>query len=265
MTGFAGLLMALALTATACSPGQPPSQGNAPTPQATQATKLSTMKLIKDGDFEGWNSMDGEVGFKWSEADKASMEKNATAALEILAQRHPEFTIEGFKPTPEILNSTIAAELKPLATAAGWGTITKGWAKEIPSQDGEISMMDETPLVINAFLTNRPEMLEDAEYPKYNILRSWKSAKGEQCSPSDKPYEVNPVGVSATTRPEGNSFASAYPLITGKLDLTIHCKEGGVLNVKQMGITLQMKKENGQMLVSNINMFAGTPASTIEK
>jgi hypothetical protein len=266
MVGFVGLLMALALTASGCTPAQPPAAGNAPTPSATQAAKLSTMKLITDGDFEGWNSMDGEVGFKWSDADKASMEKNGTAILEILAQSHPEFTVEGFKPTREILDSTIAAELKPLTVSSAWSTVEAGWLKGVPNEDGPLTGDDQNPFVTNPFLTNRPELLESSG-SDYNVVRSWRTSGGEKCSPSDKPIEVNPVAISATTRPEGNSFASAYPLITGKLDLSIPCKEGGKLNVQQMSLTLQLKKENGEWLLSGVSMFpgAGSATNSIEK
>lgn len=268
MAGLVGLLMALTLSATACS--DPMSWGASkgpasPAPEVTPVTKISSMKLIKDGDFEGWNSMDGETDFKWSPADVASMEKNATAALEILAQRHPEFTVEGFKTTPEIWNNTVAPELKPLATTAGWTNLTNGWTKEVPSADGEMSENSTEEFVTNPFLTNRPEILDSAKYPMYSIAHSWKSAAGEKCSPSDKPYEVKPVGVSATTRPEGNSFASAYPLITAMLEVKIHCKEGGTLKVDQMSLTLQLKKERGQWLVSRVNMFAPSTPNVMEK
>lgn len=268
MAGFVSLLLALTLSATACvgpmSSGSGPGPGS-PAPEVTQAPKLSSMKLIKDGDFEGWNSMDGETDFKWSAADFASMEKNATSALEILAQRHPEFTVEGFKTTPEIWNNTVAPELKPLATTAGWANLTNGWAKEVPSADEEIAADSTEEFVTNPFLTNRPEILDNAKYPMYSITHSWKTPAGEKCSPSDKPYEVNPVGVSATTRPEGNSFASAYPLITAMLEVKIHCKEGGTLKVDQMSLTLQLKKEGGQWLVNRVNMFAPSTPNVMEK
>jgi hypothetical protein len=268
MTGVVGLLAALALAMSGCSVPMNPGNGKAPAQpasQETQAPKISSMKLVADGDFEGWNSMDGETNFKWSAADKASMEKNGTAVLQILAQNHPEFTVDGFKPTAEIWNDKIAPELKPLTTTAAWPKLAEYWMKEVPSEDGEISGEDTTPFGINPFLTNRPEILEFGTHPMYNIIRSWKTPAGEKCSPSDKPYDVNPVGISATTRPEGNSFASAYPLITGMLEVVVHCKEGGTLKVDQMSHTLQMKKEGGEWLLSGVNMFAPSKPNVMEK
>lgn len=228
--------------------------------------KLADAPITPDQEFEGWNSMDGEVGFKWSKTDRASMEKNGKAILQVLFEDHPEFTVDGFKTTPEVWNSEVAPKLQPLTLSSKWAMFTGAWVKEVPAEDGKIAPEETEPYLSNPVLTNRPEILNGDKYPEYTIQRSWKSKSGETCSPSDKPYDVNVQAISITTRPEGNSFASAYPLLTPQLEITIHCKEGRKLKAA-VSPSIQMKKENGEWLLSGMSWFtgSGSPIGEIEK
>jgi hypothetical protein len=258
VAGVVGLLAVLTITASGCTFGNRADNVYVPpAPEATPMVKLSTLPVTYDSDAEGWNSMDGELNFKWSEADKASMEKNGKAILQVLIEDHPEFTVEGFQRTPEAWNNEVAPKLKPLTLSSAWPTFTKSWTKEVPSEDGKIKEGDTTPFEPNAVLTNSPEILNGDAYPDYDVIRSWKSKSGEKCSVSDQPYEIDGRGISITTRPEGNSFASAYPLLSGQYEVTIHCKEGGKLK-SVLSTDIQMKKENGQWVMSSANMFNGS-------
>lgn len=267
MAEVVGLLAALTLTASGCTGANGPAAGFIPAAPSSPTNKLSTLSVNYDSDFEGWNSMNGETNFKWSKADKASMEKNGKALLQILIEDHPEYTVEGFKRTPEEWNSKVAPKLKPLTLSSAWPTFTKAWTKEVPSEDGKIKGGAMTPFEPNAVLTNSPEILNGDAYPDYDVIRSWKSQAGEKCSVSDQPYEIDGKGISLTTRPEGDTFASAYPIFSGQYEVTIHCKEGGKLK-SVLETSIQMKKERGEWVMSSVNMFNGSglgPAKTIEK
>lgn len=267
MTGVIWLLAVLTLTASGCSGGATRSIPSIPATPEPVETKIADLDVIADQEFEGWNSMDGEVGFRWSEADKAGMEKNGKAILATLLTDHPEFTVESFKPTPEIWNDAIAPKLKPLTVSSEWQKYTDLWLEPVPTEDGRWEETETGPHASNAILTNRPQILNGDKYPGYDILRSWKSKAGETCSPSDQPYDIHTNALTITTRPEGNSFASAYPLMAAQLEVTIHCKEGGKLKYG-MWPTIQMKKQNGEWLLSGTQMFTGSgivAADTIEK
>lgn len=265
LAGLVGILAAALALTTGCQvapiPGGP--QGAAAAPTATPAVKLSSLPVQKDSEFEGWNSMDGEANFKWSDADKASMEKNGKAILKVLIEDHPEFTVEGFKPTPKVWANEVAPALQPLTVSSAWPRFTRSWTKEVPLENGAFRDDEAVVFEPNVVLTSRPEILQSATFPAYEVIRSWNSKSGEQCSASDKPYEVSPQVLSITTRPEGNSFASAYPLLSGMYDLTVHCKEGGKLKSAMM-TTIQMKKENGECLLSGGNILAGYAFGTAE-
>jgi hypothetical protein len=268
VAGVVGLLAALSLTAAGCqvgpTAGKPPASFEAP---AEPKVKLATLEVHANQEYEGWNSMDGEVGFKWSEADKAGMEKNGKAILEVLIEDHPEFTVEGFTPTPEIWNNEIAPKLKPLTLDSVWQKEIDLWMKPVPAGDGRWEATETTPYESNPILTNHPQILNGDKYPGYDIIRSWKSLSGETCSPSDKPYDVKTEALTITTRPEGNSFASAYPLMGAQLEVTIHCKEGGKLKYG-MKPNIQMKKQNGEWVLSGTQMYTGSgivAAAKIEK
>lgn len=256
IAGVAGLLAALTLTATGCQVAPNPNGAQAAPPvQEAPQVKLTDVEVTADSDYEGWNSMDGEVGFRWSEADKAAQQKNGKAILQVLFEDHPEFTVDGFKATSEVWKSEVAPKLQPLTLSSKWAMLTGAWSKEVPAEDGKIAS-EETEPYRNPVLTNRPEILNGDKYPAYTIQRSWKSKSGETCSPSDKPYDINVQAISITTRPEGNSFASAYPLLTPQLEIAIHCKEGGKLKAA-VSPTIQMKKENGEWRLSGMSWFTG--------
>jgi hypothetical protein len=263
---FSALLAALALTASGCAIGGGNRADNHYVEPPVPKVKLATLPVIYDPDAEGWNSMAGEVNFAWSEADKASMEKNGKAILEVLIEDHPEFTVEGFQRTPEEWDSKVAPKLQSLTLSSAWPILTNSWTKETPAEDGRIEEGDTAPFEPNVVLTNSPEILNGDDYPNYDIIRSWKSSDGEQCSVSDKPYEIDLKGISSTTRPEGDDFASAYPILSGQYEVTIHCKEGGKLK-SVLSTNLQMKKENGEWLLSSASMFngSGLGAGKIEK
>jgi hypothetical protein len=267
MARIAGLLAVLALTATGCqvapNPGGP--QNPAPTPADAPKVKFSTLPATYDPDAEGWNSMDGELNFKWSAADKASIEKNGRAILEVLVEDHPEFTVEGFERAPEVWDSRVAPKLKPVTLSSAWPTYTTAWTKEIPPEDGNIEEGETAPFTPVAVLTNAPEILESSGMD-YKIVRSWKSKSGEKCSVSEHPYEINARSISISTRPDGTSFASAYPIVTGQYEVTVHCKEGSTLKSSQR-TSIQLKKENAEWVMSSVNTLTGSGlgAGEIEK
>jgi hypothetical protein len=256
IAGTAALLAALALTASGCSvaSAQSAPQGT-PSPTATAGKRLADIATANaDSDFEGWNTGDG-TPFKWSEADKKSMEKNGLAILQVLIEDHPEFTVEGFKPTLEIWDKEVAPKLKPLTLSTAWPQLTADWMRETPAEDGRFEDMD-ARFPHNPILTNRPELLNGDKYPGYDVIRSWKSDKGEKCSPSDQPYATDVKGISITTRVDAAADASsAFPLLTASYDVTVHCKEGGAMTVPQISTTVQLKKEHGEWLLGGTNTF----------
>jgi hypothetical protein len=265
--GAAALLAALVMTASGCSsaPAQsaesaPRGQQGAASPTATPGKKLADAGApVPDKEFTGFNIGTGVV-FNWSDADKQSMEKNGLAILKVLIEDHPEYTVAAFKPTQEAWDKDVAPQLKPLTFSTSWPTLTEAWLREVPSEDG---LLDDSSPVRNPVLTSRPEVLA-SDKTGYTIIRSWKSDKGEKCSASDTPYGIDVKGVSITSRVEAIGDASAvFPIISATFDVTVHCQEGGTMTVPQVQTQIPMKKENGEWLLRDANIFASNSAKVI--
>lgn len=250
MAGAAALLAALASIVSGCLLGT----------QADAGQKISDIAAAhQDSSFEGWKLGDGKP-FTWSEADKESMETNGLAVLQVLIEDHPEFTAGSFRPTLEVWNEQVAPKLKPLTVSSSWPKLTEAWLKEVPSEDGRLE--GASLAQFNPVLTSRPELL-NGDSSGYGIIRTWKTDRGGKCSASDKPYGVDVKDINITSRTAvAGDYSSAYPLLTARYDVTVHCKEGGSVTASQMRTTIQMKKENGEWRLSGSSTFAGKAQQT---
>jgi hypothetical protein len=260
-TGVVGLLAALALTASGCSAGAnratPPS---VPAQEAAPKTKLADAPIFPDDYYKS----EGIPEALWyTEADIAAIKKNAIAALQVLIEDHPEFTVEGFQPTPEIWNNEVAPKLKPLIMGSKWKNMTEDWMK-VSVADETITADQTFDFRANVVLTNNPIIKDDSKHPLYDVIRSWKTEGGEKCSPSDKSYDVDVKGVGMTSfSSEDDSYV--YPMVSSNMAVTVHCKEGGKLKTDLLE-TVELRPENGQWLVSQAGlMYTAGGHRTMEK
>lgn len=252
-------MLALALTASGCQAaagtGGPPA---APTPEAAPKTKIADAPVIVDPAFRPNNL----VTEKWfTEAEEAEIRNTSIAALKVMIEDHPEYTVEGFTPSLELWNAEIAPKLQPLFVPADWKDTTDAWTRP---QTGEIRLEGAAAEQFrgNAILTNRPEIL-NSRTSGYELTNTWKSDKGETCSPSEKPYEYDVKGVSLDSQMAQDS--TLYPIVSAQMDVFVHCKEGGTLKTR-MNQNLALKRSEGQFLIAAAGLMkTGNGSSVIEK
>lgn len=226
---LSGLLTALALTGCSTSPTEVAPQ-NAPAAEPeTPKVKIADTPFIEDG---GFYPVDVPKEQHFTSAEVEDIKKTGITALQIMLEEHPEYTVEGFKPTAETWNGQIAPKLQPISTPEGFQDMEKGWHKA-PTGDRKIDANGKEKYLSNSILTNSPDLIDGEGYPTYELTNTWKSDKGEVCSPSDKPYEIAPQAIVLHS-----NYGDGTPLAEGtyldatasaQFDVIVHCKEGGKL------------------------------------
>lgn len=213
---------ALALTGCSTSPTETAPQ-NAPAAEPeTPKIKIADTPFIEDGGFYAVN-VPKEQHFTPAEVE--DIKKTGVAALQIMLEEHPEYTVEGFKPTAEMWNGQIAPKLQPISTPEGFQDMRKGWDKALTG-DKKIDA-NGPKFYSNPILTNSPDLFDGENYPAYELTNTWKSDNGEVCSPSDKPYEISPQAIILHSNYSDGTHLDAT--VSGQVDVIIHCKEGGKL------------------------------------
>jgi hypothetical protein len=259
-----GLLitLALALAVSGCSgTASAGGQQNAPAaPPAAPKVKLAEAPISLDPAFRPTDV----TADKWfTEADEAEIKDVGLAALQIMIEDHPEYTVEGFTPTLETWNKEVAPKLQPLVMPSKWPEITEAWAKT-PAGNVHLEGADAETFRGNVILTSKPEILDGKNYPGYDLTSTWQSDDGEVCSPSDKPFEYDVKGVRLYSMME-QDWATLYPMVGAQMDVTVHCKEGGKL-VSRVDHNVGLKRSNGQFFVTGASLLkTGGGASVMEK
>lgn len=225
MAGLVGLLMALALTATGCQVTANPN-GSPNGPQAAPAQAAPVLPKVGDFDPEL-----ARLGEEWTASfgeDRAVATPFAAAGLKILSvmfDAHPEYTLGGFVPTDKEWKMA-SDEMQPLVNAKAMQHMQSEW---------------------NADKT-LPHMMSYRTKPDKDGIRdyTYTTESGEKCTDGDKPYEykTETVTLAAGTDESGKQV----PLFTSHVSVTVHCKEGGMLQ-GQMFAWFPMEKVNGKWIM----------------
>lgn len=224
---LSGLLAALTLAATGCTPEAPagassPAESQAPKSR-TIAESVATFGIEEAPNFREPSDVPAE--FHFTEAEVEDLKATSMAVLPILVEEHPEFTVEGFTPTPEIWNEQIAPKLQPLSTPDGFERMSSSWGNVL-TEDMTFQANSGISFHPNAVLTNKPEFVTFMDDGSYVASSTWKSDNGEVCSPSDKPYEIIEPVITLYSE-DGGTYLSARSEL--QMDVIVHCKEGGKL------------------------------------
>jgi hypothetical protein len=223
MAGLVGLLMALALTATGCQMIPNANLGNAgaqPTPIVPPVKKVADFDPAKATIGEEWTTNFGQ--------DPAVSTPFATAGLKIMSvmfDAHPEYTLGGFVPTDKEW-SAVAGEFKPLVNAKAMQYMESEWNA------------DKTLPVMTSY-RSKPNKDGVQDY-------TYTTEAGEKCTYGDKPYEYK---TEAVTLSAGTDASGAQvPLFTGNVSVTVHCKEGTLLQ-GQMFAWFPMVQVDGKWIM----------------
>ncbi|ACL42227.1 hypothetical protein Achl_4276 (plasmid) [Pseudarthrobacter chlorophenolicus A6] len=220
---LSGLLAGLVLTGCSTSPTEVAAQKSPVAEPEAPKVKIADAPMIEGTDLF---PTDVPKNQHFTPAEVADIKKTAVTALQIMLEEHPEYTVEGFKPTAETWNSQVAPKLQPISTPQGIQDMKKGWEKA-PTGDKKIDANGPEKFFGNPILTNAPDLLDGDSYPTYGLTNTWKSDKGEVCSPSGKPYELNALGVTLSATYADGTYLDATA--AGQVEVTVHCKEGGTL------------------------------------
>jgi hypothetical protein len=233
MAGFAGLLMAVALTASGCAPAQPPAAGNAPT---------TAVKVKKVADFDPTMTI---LDPEWDPAfgqDRAFSTPIATAGLKILSvmfDKHPEYTLGGFVPTDKEWSATVA-DFKPLVNAKAMQKMESEWSA------------DKTLPVMTSY-RSKPDKDGVHGY-------TYTTEAGEKCTDGDQPYEYKTEGLTLTARPDESG--TQVPVFSGNVSLVVHCKEG-ILLEGQIFAWFPMQKVDGKWIM--LDTYEANPTGPFKK
>lgn len=220
MTGVAGLLMALALTATGCQAASNPNGGLQAAPTLPPVSKVA--------DFDPSMTTLGEEYEAAYGQDRAVSTPLATAGLKILSvmfDEYPEYTLGGFVPTDTEFN-TVATQLAPLINSKAMLTMDSKWRA------------DKTLPVMTSYRTKTDK---DGVHGY-----TYTTEEGEQCTDGEKPYEYKTQGL--TLGAGTDESGSQAPIFMGHVDVTVHCKEGTLLK-GQMFAWFPMQEVNGNWIV----------------
>jgi hypothetical protein len=254
MIAASGLLMALVLTATGCQvAANPNGSKNVPIEApVVPKVKLADAPVVVGAEFRP----SGLVTDKhFTEAEEAKIKETGLAALKIMIEDHPEYTVEGFTPTLETWSKEIAPKLQPLVLPSEWKSMTEAWMR-IPA--GDVKLTDASNYRANPILTNKPEIMSGRglEYE----LTGWKSDAGETCTSSDKPYEYDVKAFKLSSQMAQDN--TIYPIVGVQMDVYVHCKEGGTLK-SLVDYNVAMKRNNGQFPITAIGLMKTSSGSAV--
>jgi hypothetical protein len=222
MAGFVGLLMALALTATGCQviPNPNGDKAAAPVQAAPVAPKVSA--------FDPAMTILGEEYVAAFGEDREVSTPIAVDGLKIMSvmfDAHPEYTLGGFVPADKEW-SAISGELEPLVNSKALQYMKSQWTA------------DKTLPVMTSYRT-KPDKDGVHGY-------TYTTETGEKCTDADKPYEYKTEAITLTAGADESGIM--LPVFTGNVSVTVHCKEGTLLQ-GQMFAWFPMQKVNGKWIM----------------
>lgn len=153
--------------------------------------------------------------------------------LSLTFDQFPQYTVGGFDPTQEDFNQ-VSAAAKPFMTAEAFQKVEADWAskKDLP--------------VLKTGRTDRDG----------NFSQTYVTEAGENCTDSDKPYDLKPVLNTLLTIPNENQVE--LPSFLSNTEVTVHCKEGGTLQ-GQMQMWFPLVQENGSWLAGPVQVKPAAP------
>jgi hypothetical protein len=223
LAGVAGLLAALALTATGCQV--------APNPSGPVATRQEVpLQKVADFDPSGVTTDAAWVAaFGDNPALSSGAARDGLKILAIMYGEYPAYTVQGFVPTEEHFID-VSSKLRPLVNDAAFQHMQSKWAE------------DKTLPVITSY-RSRPNAEGVHGY-------TYTTERGEKCTDTAEPYGIDMSHAALTAMPDANGIET--PVFSATVNLVIDCQEGGKLE-GQMQTYYGMKQEgeDGAWIIAN--------------
>lgn len=235
MAGVAGVLAALALTASGCGATPLPAPPIEDSAQATEAPTAAAPVVESKNQITSFDASKVVVDAAWGNTfgENPSMidevTKSGVNIMSIIYGENPEYTLHGFMPNESHFQAA-TSKLRPFVDDSAIQQMKNDWLtkKEIP--------------ILSSYRSDAVGANADRQY-------TFRTADGQVCTDSaEVPYEIEMDAVRLEAR--DHISGTKKPVFNGDIVITVQCQEGGTL-LGNMTTTFFMKSSGDSWIMSD--------------